>query len=633
MEEKIKKVDSQKIESTERQLYNRKKEPQEIERHELHDYHANVPRSWNSEEQPMKKKIRKKHLLHSKGFRQIFLVAIIFFIGSVVFSLLTFFQGGTAISNNNIDIIVVGNSFVDGGEELLLQIKVANRNRTSIEIADMLIEYSKGVGGVNDIVRNRISLGEIKAGDVAEDIVSVVVFGEQGTVRDIHFTLEYRVVNSNAVFIKEYNYQVNIATSPVDVSVGGPENVISNQQFTTTIDVTQNSTEVTQNMMIIANYPSGFKFASANPEPTFGNDTWFLGDLAPGTERTIEIKGSIKASSGEERIITIVSGSQDGKDEQSIGVQFTVTPFSITVGTPFVSAQMSLGEENSNEFTIATGIETSFIVYWENELSNSLSNMELELHFSGNGFDPTRVSVNQGFFDTGKNSIIWNQTNNTTLKNIVPGQTGQLSFTITPKSGVSNPVINTAIHAEGIIVGQNIGKESVTNIYTGTIKVESTVSLGGKVLHFDGPMTNSGFVPPKVGNETTYTVEWSLSSSSSNLKDAIVKAELPSYITWKDQTFPSGEDISFNQVTREVVWKPGNVSSGNGQTFQRKAYFKIGFTPSQSHLSLSPILVAQTKLEAKDAFTNNTVVKTLSHLTSSLFNDSGYNAGNDRVVE
>lgn len=64
---------------------------------------------------------------------------------------------------------------------------------------------------------------------MAEDIVEVTLFGEQGSVRDITFTLEYRVTNSNAVFVKEYAYQVTIATSPVDVIVTAPSTVVSNK--------------------------------------------------------------------------------------------------------------------------------------------------------------------------------------------------------------------------------------------------------------------------------------------------------------------------------------------------------------------------------------------------------------------
>ncbi len=629
MEER-KKIIPDKLEMSERELYVRGREPKQVTRHELHDSVSTIPSAWSGDNQMPTKK-RKKHLMHSKNFRNLFMVAIAFFLGSMIFAFFTFFQGGTTISNNNIDIVVLGNSFVDGGEELPLQIKVANRNRTNIEIADILVEYSKGVGGAEDIVRERVSLGEIKSGDIAEDIVEIAIFGEQGSVRDVTFTLEYRVENSNAIFVKEYDYQVTIATSPVDVIVEGPENVVSNQLFSTDITVIQNSTEVTENMMLVVTYPSGFKFESASPEPDFGNDTWVLGDLAPGVEKTIQIQGSIRASNGEERIITVISGSQNPDDEQEIGVQFTATPLAIEIGTPFVSAELSTGQTKSNQFIVSSTGETTFTIDWENELDTSLSSLEITARFSGNGFDPTRVTVNQGFFDNNQGRIIWNQNNNSNLNNISPGKTGQLYFSLIPKAGVANPTISVAIDAKGVIVGQGTQPEEVSNIYNGVIRVASDVSISNALFFNNGPFVNSGTLPPKVGEETTYTVEWTVSSTTSSLDDVKVVADLPSYITWKGESFPEDANISYNSINRRLTWNAGEITPGASGS--KKIYFKVGFIPSVSQIQTLPTIISSGSLEAKDAFTGDIVSKTFGQLNSSLSRDTEYNANNDRVVE
>jgi hypothetical protein len=635
MEDKNKINLSKKLEKTEDRLYDRNSEPESSAHHDLHDYHKDLPRKWNTEDSMGKKQTpkKRKHLLYSKGFRQLLFVAGLFFVASLVFAAVTFFRGGTTVSNNNIDIIVLGNSFVDGGEELALQVKVANRNRTPLEIADLLIEYSRGAGGSGDIVRQRISLGEIGAGDVAEEIVNVVVFGEQGTVRDIGFTLEYRVVRSNAVFVKSYTYPVNIANSPVDVIVDGPADVVSNQEFVTEIVVTQNSTEVVENMIVMANYPAGFNFISATPEPNFGDDVWLLGDLAPGTERTINIRGKIRAQNGEERIITIMSGSQDSEDEQEIGVQFTSTPLGIAVGAPFISASLAQGGQESDEFVVDGNQQLAFTLNYENKLQNSLDDLEVVAQFSGSGFDPDRVSVGQGFFNTNNNTIVWNAQNNNNLDTLAPGQTGSFFFFLTPDPDATNPVINVSVDASAVIVGSGTQRESVDDIYSGVIRVESNAQLSGEILHNDGPLVNSGPLPPSVGNETTYTVVLTISSPSNELGNAEVTAELPSYVTWKAQTYPQNEDIAYNNATREVTWDAGLVQSGTGANSQRKAYFKIGFTPSVSHVNLAPPIVTQIKFRAEDSFTGTDLLKQISQLTSSLLRDSGYNPASDRVVQ
>lgn len=620
---------SNKLDAVERELFSSKKEPKIEHPEPLHDFHAEVPNSWGENKTTMTTKKTKKHLLHSRKFRNVLFFAVLFLLGSIIFSALTFFQGGTTVSNRNIDIVVLGNSFVDGGEELPLQVRVANRNRTDLEIADLRIEYSRGAGGANDVVRNRISLGEIGSGKIAEEIVPITVFGEQGTVRDIIFTLEYRVPNSNAIFIKEYIYPVNIANSPVDVLVTGPSTVVSNQAFETEIILVQNSTEVATDMMVSAMYPSGFRFVSASPEPDFGNDTWVLGDLAPGVERRIVIEGSIRAQSGEERIITIVSGSQDTRDEQEIGVQFTSTPLGITIGTSFLAAEVRFGAESGTDFVVASGQPQTFSVYWENRLSNSLSNIEIILNLGGNGFDPSRVSVNQGFFNTNTNQIIWNGTNNTELRNVNPGASGNLSFTVTPRSGISNPIITLNIDGRGVVSGSGGSTEEVKNIYSGRVQVESNVGLSGSVLYNDGPFSNVGPVPPVVGQETTYTVGWTVSTSVNNMNEVEVVAELPSYVVWKNQISPNTEDVTYNPVTREVRWEAGSVVAGTPKT----VYFMVGLNPSINQVNASPGLTANSRLEAVDAFTGRNITRTINPLTISLFGDSGHDTTHDRVVQ
>lgn len=622
---------SHKLDSVERELFSSKKEPRIETPEPLHDFHKEVPTSWKASENTMTKKKPKKHLLHSRKFRQVLFVALLFLVGSIIFSALTFFQGGTTVSNKNIDIVVLGNSFVDGGEELPLQVRVANRNRTDLEIADLRIEYSRGAGGANDVIRNRISLGEVGSGKIVEEIIPIIVFGQQGTIRDIVFTLEYRVANSNAIFIKEYVYPINIANSPVDVLVNGPSNVVSNQSFETEIILVQNSTEVASDMMVSAIYPSGFKFASATPRPDFGNDTWLLGDLAPGAERTIRIEGSIRAQSGEERIITIVSGTQSPQDEQEIGVQFTATPLGITIGTSFLAANVRFGEEEGTDFVAASGQAQTFSIEWENRLQNSLNDVEVVLNLGGNGFDPSRVSVNQGFFNTNTNQIIWSGANNTSLRNASSGATGILSFTLTPRAGVSNPIVTLNIDARGVVSGSGSSVEEVKNIYSGRIQIESDVQLSASVLHSDGPFSNTGPTPPTVGQETSYTVLWTVSSSVNNMNETKITAQLPSYVVWKNQVFPGSEDVTYNPVTREVRWNAGSVSSGVSAT--RTAQFMVGFNPSLNHIDTNPILVGTSRLEAVDAFTGRDITRTINSLTTSLFRDSAYDAANDRVVQ
>jgi hypothetical protein len=636
MEDNNKKKNRQlyRIEKAEQDLFNAHKETDFVDRHNVDLTKKQVKTAWETNTETMSVKNKKpKHLLQSKKFRGVLFVAALFFITSLIFSFTTFFRGTSTVSNANIDILVLGNAFVDGGEELPLQIRVANRNRVNLDIADLLIEYSRGTGGTSDIVRERISLGKVSSGSIVDDIVSIIVFGEQGTVRDVLFSLEYRVPGSNAIFVKELNYPVTIASSPVELSVQAPNQIISNQPFSIEVSLNQNSTDSLQNAMVTANYPAGFMFESASPAPSYGNDAWLLGDLAPGAERTITIQGRVTASPGERRVFTFATGTQSRSNERRLGVQFSSVPLDVQIGSSFVTAGIQYGNNSSGDFVIPDGTSSNFTVMWENQMQNALNNLEVELELSGNGFDPNRVTVSNGFFDPSTNTVRWNGTSMQALQTVGARQRGELSFSLVPRSGVVNPVIDFTLNASALPVGQSNQRIDIQGIYSTTARVQSQVQLTALLTHFSGAFNNSGNMPPLVGQETTYTLSLNVVGSSNNLQNTRVTAKLPSYVVWKNQVSPNSETVTFNSVTREITWNIGNLVAGNSN--QRTANVQIGFIPTSAHLGAHQTLVTDIEFIGTDMFTGSEIVRRINQVTSSLNNDSGFtgNSGGSVVSQ
>lgn len=124
-----------------------------------HQQKSDVPDSWKEEEN--KFNLGEKLLTKTSMFKKFFIFSIIFFVIAIGFASYMFFVGGNTVSNENIDISVLGNAFTAGGEELPLQIEIINRNNSLLELADLLVEYPKGSSGTlaEDTERFRSSLG------------------------------------------------------------------------------------------------------------------------------------------------------------------------------------------------------------------------------------------------------------------------------------------------------------------------------------------------------------------------------------------------------------------------------------------------------------------------------------------
>ncbi|MGH7250022.1 MAG: hypothetical protein ACREGC_03540, partial [Minisyncoccia bacterium] len=366
---------------------------------------------------------------------------------------------GNTVSNNNIDISVLGNNFTSGGEDLPLIVGITNRNNAPLELVDLVIDYPKGSSGnsVSGTGHFRESLGTIPPGSVRNENVSLVLFGEQGSTQELKVSIEYRVAGSNAIFVKEKPYEVNITSTPINLSVDAPASVSPNQDISLTVKATLNATKPASNMLVKLDYPTGFQFTSAVPAPSFGNNVWSLGDLAPGSEHDIVISGKMQdVFDGEDKTFNVSSGSQSDADKYSIGVVYNSTSQIINIQKPFVQANLFVNGVYQRQYTTDAKTPISAEIRYANNLDTKVDGLQIQAKITGNAFDRSRVVVQQGFYDSSKNTITWDKNSDSGLAELNPGDTGSVNFSVAPLSLFSSsgtiladPTINIEVDVSG----------------------------------------------------------------------------------------------------------------------------------------------------------------------------------------
>jgi hypothetical protein len=184
----------------------------------------------------------KKH--STPFFKKFFIGAIIFFVATLGFGSYMYFSGGVSVTSDKIDIIVLGNAFTKGGEELPLQIEIVNRNNAKLELANLIIEYPRGANDdAGDMVRiPRDAIGTINAGESITRNVKVSLFGEEKSIRPVRIRLEYHPEGSNAIFTKETEYGVTISSAPLSLLVESPDTVTPEQSMIFTVTAKLNTT-------------------------------------------------------------------------------------------------------------------------------------------------------------------------------------------------------------------------------------------------------------------------------------------------------------------------------------------------------------------------------------------------------
>lgn len=615
-------------------LYSPRSAPKQKARSPIYEDEREAPSEWKHEPATIARE--QKSLLSNTMFKKFFLGAIAFFSLAVIFGAFMFFGESNTVSADNIEINVLGNAFVSGGEALPLKIEIINKNNVSLEYSDLLLEYQKGAGVGESIQRDRFTVGTVPAGGVSEKLLDLVLFGQQGTTRDINIVLEYRVPGSSAIFVKEELYVVNISSTPLNLSVKGPEVSNTNQEIAFDIVTSLNTEEAAENMMVVVDYPPGFDWKRSTPEPTFSNNIWFLGDLDKGAEKTIRVEGVIVAEAGESRAFNIYAGTADPNDEQTIGTQFNSESYRIAIEQPFLDLALSINGSVGAESVAIAGQSTEGSINFSNSLDAKITDVEITAQFSGSAFDPDSISSDDGFYDSSTRTIIWNRETSSRLGTIDPGDRGELSFSFRPLplsgSSTKNPeiVIDLSIRGRKPELGNSFLE--IENFIKKTVKFGTQLSITGHALYNSGPFQNSGPIPPTPGQSTTYTIVWSIANTINRVSGATVKATLPLYVEWVGATSPSGQSITYNAPTREVTWNIGTVEAGVGTSSSpRQVNFQVRLNPSSSQSGTAPNLVSDTVLTARDVFTNVDIVRSLQPITTRLNRDSNYNSQHDTV--
>lgn len=583
----------------------------------LHKIPYDVPDQWHPDPDGSTNTMAEKMLHKSPIFKKFFIFSLIIFLGAMGFAGYKFFVGFNTVSNDNIDLVILGNSFAAGGEDVPLQIQVVNRNNVALELADLMVEYPNGSTGdeTGDYVRlPAISIGTLAPGKSITENVKVVLFGEQGSSKLVKASLEYRVENSNAIFVKESTFPVAINSAPINLAVEGATDVSSNQEFNLTIKATSTSKNPTDDILVKIEYPSGFSFEESTPKPSYGNNVWDLGNMTQGMERDITLKGIIFGQDGEDRAFRIYSGSADTKDKTNIAVTYNSLVQTVLIKKPFLEVGLTVNGENGLDTISDSGEQIQGNILWSNNLPVRVTDAVITATLSGNALDPASVKSLNGFYDSVNNKIIWDKTSVPDLASLEPGQSGGLSFSAKPLSLISgsgvinNPQINISVDIAGKQSDAGGAVSQLSNAEHTTVKISSDLQVGTDVEYYTGPFTNTGPVPPKANTQTTYTVTWSLTNTANQVTQAEAKTILPTYVTFLNKIYPSTENLSYDDSTRTLTWKIGNVLPGTGLVAaDRSVSFQVGLTPSTSQVGSIPNLTNETTLLGTDSFTGATL--------------------------
>jgi uncharacterized repeat protein (TIGR01451 family) len=444
----------------------------------------------------------------------------------------------------------------------------------------------------------------------------------------------YQPKNFNGQFSAKGQLVINIISAPLTLELQAPQNVASGDEVNYLASYQNAGEETMENLKIKMDYPEQFSFSSSNPKVFEGNNIWYLGNLEAGVSGKITISGKLEGEGGQIKTATAYIGSDSKGEFASFNEE--------SADTKIAASALKIAQTVNGmaDYIANPGDTLQFEIIFRNEGNIGLRDVIIRDKLDSLVLDYATLKTQGGSFDLDEKTITWKAPDIASLKNLEPGQEGKIYFTIRVKDkidiaskGDKNFVISSVAKIDSPDVPTPISMNKIISGNKIDIKLNSKVILDVKGFHTDPNIPNSGPIPPKVGEETTYVIHWIVTNINNDMADARLEANLSTGAQMTGMIFPEDEKIDYNDRTNSIVWNIGTIKAGTGiLSLPKEISFQVKIKPSPDQVGKTVDLMGESKLTARDTFTGEYLSETVSGKTTNLIEDRTIIDGG-RVVE
>jgi len=571
-----------------------------------------------------------KAYLPNQGTRQV-RIAGIFFISAFIFFLVSFsvvgyffYFGGNTVSVDKVDIVIQGPTTIAGGDTVPLSLIITNKNPVALENTTIEINFPSGTRSATNVLtaypRYVEKLGELASGASVTRSIKAVMFGGAGQSLTLPISLSYGTASSNAVFVKKSSYALAISSTPLSITVDTTSETVSGQPISFNLTVRSNATVPLSNVVLTSVLPFGFSVTSSSL--TMNNSNFLLGTIAPGASKKVTLTGTLNGQDKEQRVFHFTVGTANSPTDQTPAVTYMTQDATVVITAPFINTTIAINGDTSSNVVITSGRRQSVTVLYINTLPTSITDATVAIGLSGSAVDYTSIQTTSGFYRSSDHTIVFSRDTDPSLAQLAPGASGIGAFMFsTLSSGAISaaPTIVLTTSVSGTRVGQTNVPEEVNSSSTKTIKVATAVVFTAASLYSAGPLSNSGPIPPKAEQATTYSIVLNARNGGSTIAGGTATTILPSYVSYTGVT-SNASAFSYNEASRTVTWSSGDLAQGGSA----QGAFQVSLTPSSSQKGNVPTLTGPVSFSGYDRFAGVQISAAADAVTTETKGDPGY---------
>lgn len=537
----------------------------------------------------------------------VFLTVVIVVLAAILF---WFFQRNT-YSKEVLKLEVLAPEEAKAGEEANYTLKYRNNGNVRLEDMELVFEFPSGSLPLShDSRRVTKHLEDLYPGE--EEILSfkAQLFGREGELEKGRASLTYRVKNLKPFYESKTTFSTKIKEVPINFTLDVPSKIVMDKETKLSLNYFSGLDSPVYDLGIRISYPSGFEFLRAKPEGIEKNE-WQVGVLNKAEGGRIEIFGKLSDGVNEQRIFEAQLGVW--LDDEFVLLKEVKRGVEIVEPRLIVSQRIN----GSTEYVASPGELLHYEISFKNVGEEFFEDLFLFSRLEGPLNFETLKSHN-GKVNLNDQSILWDWRDIPELRFLGPGEEGRVEFWVNVKEDLGqerNPMIKNNLSLSQL-------KEEFRT------KIKSSLVVSQKGYFNDEVFGNSGPIPPRVGERTTYTIVWEVANRNNSLKNVRLRAPLPQGVELTGKIYPEEEKskLTFDSASREVLWSLGDLEPGVGDTVPSKILsFQISVVPSAGQRGLVLTLINQGVVEAEDDWTETTLSLTFPAVDSTLPDDPTIN--------
>jgi hypothetical protein len=403
--------------------------------------------------------------------------------------------------------------------------------------------------------------------------------------------------------------------------------VASGQLADITITAVSNAPTPLEDILITAAYPNGFDFEKSDPAPIYGENVWRIDKLLPEQSVVIKLKGVVTGLTGEAFRINLAAGPANPDNQYVVASALADGRVDFTIEEPFIDVQISINGDTNRSVVIPEGQVSKVRVDVTNTLDETVYDMNVVVVPGGNALKENSITGGSGFYDSNTGTVRWEIANNPSFDRILPGDTRSLEFDVIQGPTRTAASFDLVVNVYARRVAETSAQEALIGTVRAEAKYASNIFVASQVGRNTAGFVDRGPVPPRVGEESTYTVTLVAEAGANDLVNALVETSLPIYVDWLD-LYDTAGTLTYNSVSKKIQWVIGDIPAGT----KKQLSFQVGIRPSISQLNSSPILVNTQTLRANDRFAGTLLQSTALAVTTELSEEMGFTKNNGRVT-